>query len=81
MPRTGQGRITGNPVNTKTPNPAGGVKLETFIPWTLVKRGTKKEVITPIDALGAFRVEAAQERLNRRSAKATPLVSPHPPIS
>lgn len=74
MPRKGQGRITGNPVATTTPNPAGGVKLETFIPWTLVKRGTRKEVITPIDAPQAFRVEAVLERQNRKAAKESPLV-------
>jgi hypothetical protein len=74
MPRKGQGRITGQPVTTTIPNPAGGVKLETFIPWTLVKRGTKKEVITPIDAPEAFRVEAVRERTNRRTTKYTPLV-------
>ena len=56
------------------PTPAGEVKLETFIPWTLVKRGTKKEVITPIEAPEAFRVEAVQERRDRKAAKDTPLV-------
>jgi hypothetical protein len=74
MPRKGQGRITGNPITTTMPTPAGGVKLETFIPWTLVKRGAKKQVITPIEAPEAFRVEAVRERRDRRSAKDTPLV-------
>jgi len=55
-------------------DPAGGVRLETFIPWTLVKRGAKKQVITPIDAPEAFRVEAARERRDRKAAKETPLV-------
>lgn len=74
MPQKGQGRVTGRPVTTTNPSPAGGVKLETFIPWTLVKRGTKKEVITPIDAPEAFRVEAVQERRDQKAAKDTPLV-------
>lgn len=74
MPRKGQGRITGRPVTVTIPSPAGGVKLETFIPWTLVKRGTKKEVITPIEAPEAFRVEAVQERREQKAAKETPLV-------
>jgi hypothetical protein len=30
-------------VTYEIPDPAGGVKLETFIPWTLVKRGAKKK--------------------------------------
>lgn len=74
MPRKGQGRITGRPVTTAIPSPAGGVMLETFIPWTLVKRGTKKQIITSIEAPEAFRVEAIQERRNRKAAKDTPLV-------
>jgi hypothetical protein len=36
--------------------------LETFIPWTLVKRGVKRPVITPLDAPEEFRDEAAAER-------------------
>ena len=74
MSRKGQGRITGRPVTTTNPNPAGGVKLETFIPWTLVKRGAKQEVITPIDAPEAFRVEAVRERRERKRGKDTPLI-------
>ena len=73
MPRKGQGRITG-PVTRTIRSPAGGVKLETFIPWTLVKRGTTKQIITPIDAPEAFWVEAVWERKNRKAAKDTPLV-------
>jgi hypothetical protein len=61
-------------VTTSIPSPAGGVKLETFIPWTLVKRGAKKKVITPIEAPEAFRVEAVTERRKREAAKEMPLV-------
>lgn len=74
MPKKGQGQITGRPVTSTIPNPAGGVKLETFIPWTLVKRGTKKQVITPIEVPEDFRVEAVRERRDRKAAKETPLV-------
>lgn len=74
MPRKGQGRVTGQSVTTSIPSPAGGVKLETFIPWTLVKRGAKKEVITPIEAPEAFTVEAVRERRDRKAAKESPLV-------
>jgi hypothetical protein len=55
-------RIAGDPVTYRLPTPAGGVRLETFVPWTLVKRGAKKEVITPLDAPGAFVNEASHER-------------------
>ena len=56
------------------PDPAGGVKLETFIPWTLVKRGAKKEVITPLDAPEQFQEEAAACRQERKTAQESMLV-------
>jgi hypothetical protein len=74
MPRRGEGRITGKPVTTEIPQPAGGVKLVTFIPWTLVKRGMKKEIITPIDAPEAFTVEAAAERKQKKAEQHSPVV-------
>jgi hypothetical protein len=66
--------ITGRAVTQAIPSPAGGVKLETFIPWTLVKRGVKKQVITPLDAPEQFREEAAKERQEREAAKDSPLI-------
>jgi len=48
--------------------------METFIPWTLVKRGIRREIITPLDAPQAFTVEAAAERTKRKEAQNTPLV-------
>lgn len=42
-----RGRFEGAPVTRKLPAPAGGVKLETFVPWRLVPRGLKRAVITP----------------------------------
>jgi hypothetical protein len=38
-------------VTSQIPDPAGGVKLETFIPWTLVKRGVKKQDAQAVRAL------------------------------
>ena len=71
MPRKTQGRITGRAVMNAIPSPAGGVKLETFIPWTLVKRGVKQQVITPIEAPEAFRVEAVKARRAEEDAQDT----------
>lgn len=62
----------GEPVSV--PCPASGVELETFIPWKLVKRGAKKEIITPIDAPEAFAVEAAEERRRKKAEQHTPVV-------
>ena len=38
MSKKHRGRFKGDPVTYQLPNPAGGVQLETFVPWTLVKR-------------------------------------------
>ena len=69
-----KGVLTGKPVTYPIPSPAGGVKMETFIPWTLVKRGIRREIITPLDAPQAFKVEAAVERTKRKAAQNTPLI-------
>ena len=74
MPRRAEGRITGQPITHEIPQPAGGVKLVTFIPWTLIKRGMKKEIITPIDAPEAFTVEAAEERRRKKAEQHPPVV-------
>ena len=74
MPRRAEGRMTGPAVTTEIPLPAGGVELVTFIPWTLVKRGMKKEIITPIDTPEAFREEAAAERQRNKAEQPTPLL-------
>lgn len=71
MAKKSLGKLTGEPVTYRIPIPAGGVQMETFIPWTLIKRGVKKEVITPLDAPEAFRAEAATAR---RERKASPLL-------
>jgi len=54
-----RGQVKGDPVTYQTPLPAGGVQMETFLPWTLVRRGLKKQIITPL----------ANPRLNRRCAR------------
>ena len=56
------GKQTGRPITHELPTPAGGVRLETFVPWTLVRRGLKKRVITPFDAPQEFLSEANRER-------------------
>lgn len=62
MSRTHRGQITGKPVTRRLPLPAGGVQLETFVPWTLVKRGARKQIITPLGAPQQFLAEARRER-------------------
>ncbi|WP_297479113.1 hypothetical protein [Ferrovum sp.] len=74
MSRKHQGKIKGNPVTYQIPSPAGGVQLETFVPWTLVKRGHKKQVITPLDLPQEFLEEARQEQEARELAQDTALM-------
>jgi hypothetical protein len=74
MKRRSRGRYAGNPSTVEIPTPAGGVQLKTFVPWTLVKRGYKKEVITPLDQPQQFLSEAATERQIKAAAEETALI-------
>jgi hypothetical protein len=56
------------------PLPAGGVRLETFVPWTLVRRGLKKRVITPLDAPQEFLAEAKRERAAQAASQDSALM-------
>jgi hypothetical protein len=67
------GRFKGDPVTYQIPNPAGGVRLETFVPWTLVKRGIEKPVIT-IDDPQKYLSEATRECKARAAAQDTSLM-------
>lgn len=62
MNKKHRGCAKGDPVTYQTPLPAGGVQMETFLPWTLVRRGLKKQVITPLDAPQEFLDEAQRQR-------------------
>lgn len=69
-----RGQTLGDALTRALLTPANGVQMETFIPWTLVKRGVKKQVITPLDAPQAFTEEARREQLDRQARVETPLV-------
>lgn len=73
MSKKHRGHAKGDPVTYQTPLPAGGVQMETFLPWTLVRRGLKKQVITPFDAPQEFLDETRRERQAREMAQDTPL--------
>lgn len=74
MSKKHRGHAKGEPVTYQTPLPASGVQMETFLPWTLVRRGLKKQVITPLDAPQEFLDEARRERQVREMAQDTPLM-------
>lgn len=69
-----RGQITGKAVNYTIPKPAGGVQMETFIPWTLVKRGVRRQIITPIDTPDDFHEEARVEQQKRKESQDSPLL-------
>jgi hypothetical protein len=69
-----RGHAKGDPVTYQTPLPAGGVQMETFLPWTLVRRGLKKQVITPLDAPQEFLDEARREKLMKAATQDTALM-------
>jgi hypothetical protein len=54
-----RGRFEGAPVTRRLPTPAGGVRLETFVPWRLVPRGLKRAVITPPGAAKAVEAHSS----------------------
>lgn len=74
MSKKHRGRYEGDAVTYQLPSPAGGVQLETFVPWTLVKRGLRKQIITPLDAPQEFVEEARREQQARESAQDTALL-------
>ncbi len=43
--------------------------METFLPWTLVRRGLQKQVITPLGTPQEFLDEARRERQVREMAQ------------
>lgn len=52
------------------PTPAGGVVIETFVPWTMVRRGVRTRIITPLGQAQEF-----QSRLPKAAATdPTPLI-------
>ncbi len=74
MSRKHRGRFNGEPITYPIRGPAGGVHMETFIPWTLVKRALKKQVITPLDAPKEFVADATREREAKAAKEDTALM-------
>ncbi|NJZ70890.1 bacteriophage-like protein [Ralstonia solanacearum] len=64
----------GDPVTLPLPAPTGGVQLETFVPWTLVKRGSTKQIVTSLNASLKFIEEARRGKRARAATQDTPLI-------
>lgn len=74
MAKKDKGQMTGKVVNYSIPRPAGGIQMETFIPWKLVKRGVKRQIITPIDSSDSFQEETKGEQQKRREQEGSALL-------
>jgi hypothetical protein len=70
-----RGKILGDAVMQEIPLPAGGVKLETFVPWTLIPRGLQAAVTPPPGVTVAFaRTNAIHDAVPRANTPVSPLV-------
>lgn len=74
MRRRKRGRTLGDTTISQLPNPAGGVRIQTFVPWTLVKRRNSKQIITPLGSPQEFQSEAVQESANSAGSKNSALI-------
>ena len=70
MTRRNRCLVQDGAVTREIPAPAGGVVIETFVPWKMVRRGLRKRIVTPLGEPEAFAEEAAQEA----DAQDTPLL-------
>ncbi len=74
MPKKTLCKQIGDPTTNTFPMPAGGIRLETFMPWKLVKRTVKKQVITPLDSPQNFLSEVKHEREARSTERDSALM-------
>lgn len=70
MTRRDRCLVQGGAVTREIPAPAGGVVIETFVPWKMVRRGVRKRIVTPLGEPEAFSEEAA----DAVTAQDTPLL-------
>ena len=62
--------MQGSAVTREMPAPAGGVVIETFVPWKMVRRGVRTRILTPLGEPEAFAAEAGKDE----AAEDTPLL-------
>jgi hypothetical protein len=53
--------VQADTVTREIPAPAGGVVIETFVPWKMVRRGVRKRIVTPLGEPEAFAGEASSD--------------------
>ena len=61
MTRRNRCLVQADTVTREIPAPAGGVVIETFVPWKMVRRGVRKRIVTPLGEPEAFAGEASAD--------------------
>jgi hypothetical protein len=61
MTRRNRCLVQADTVTREIPAPAGGVVIETFVPWKMVRRGVRKRIVTPLGEPEAFTGEASSD--------------------
>ncbi len=61
MTRRNRCLVQADTVTREIPAPAGGVVIETFVPWKMVRRGVRKRIVTPLGQPEAFAGEASAD--------------------
>ena len=74
MPKKTLCKQIGDPRTKAFAMPSGGIRMETFVPWKLVKRTVKKQVITPLDSPQSFLSGVNQEREAQATARDSALM-------
>lgn len=64
----------GNATTCALPAPAGGVRLETFVPWELARPGVRRQVVTPEGAALELARPASKGKDVKPDAQDTPLL-------
>ncbi len=61
MTRRNRCLVEADTVTREIPAPAGGVVIETFVPWKMVRRGVRKRIVTPLGLPEAVAGEASAD--------------------
>lgn len=67
MTRRNRCLIQADTVTRTIPAPAGGVVIETFVPWKMVRRGVRKRIVTPLGEPEAFAGVASADAVAEES--------------
>lgn len=67
MTRRNRCLVQADTVTREIPAPAGGVVIETFVPWKMVRRGVRKRIVTPLGEPEEFDGDASADAVAEES--------------